>query len=57
MDIELKQYIKQRATQRILELDLQERADIQSADINSAIETIKKKCNLYDLKSVIHNLK
>lgn len=57
MNAELKQYMQMRATQRILELDLQERADIQSANINGAIETIKKKCNLYDLKSVIHNLK
>lgn len=57
MNAELKQYIKHRATQRILELDLQEREEIEAFNSTKAIETIKKKCNLYDLKSVIHNLK
>jgi len=57
MNIELKQYLQMRAYQRIAELDLQERDEIQSANVNGAIEIIKKKCNLYDLKSVVFNFK
>lgn len=57
MTTELKQYMQMRADQRISQLDLQERDEIQSFNVNGAIETIKKKCDLYDLKLVIFNLK
>lgn len=57
MNAELKSYLQMRADQRIAELDLQERAEINRSNVNRAIECSKKKCDLYDLKSVVLNFK
>lgn len=57
MNIELKQYLQMRADQRIAELTSQEIDEVQSFNFDEAIDCIKKKCNLYDLKSVVLNLK
>lgn len=57
MNSELKSYLQMRADQRIAELDAQERTEINRSNIDGAIECSKKKCDLYDLKSVVLNFK
>lgn len=57
MTQELKQYLYNRANEREAQLQKQEIKARDSFRFNEALECIKKKCNLSDLRSVIGNLK
>jgi len=57
MTQELKQYLYARCDERISQLAIQEIEARDSFRFDEAYQCIKKKCNIYDLKSVVGNLK
>lgn len=57
MNAELSAYMMLRADKRIEELTNQEKDATKECNFHVAMDCIKKKCDLYDLKSAIRNLK